>query len=83
MSDDRSKTTVLPRGNYAAEDNSVIGYMCLIDWQHEIGSVSDGSRIYPDEDDLRKHHPCADACGIVEVEVRCRRLVSPGREYDE
>lgn len=79
----KSHTTNVPHSSNAAEDGSVIGYMCLIAWEWELGAASDGNRIYPNEKSLRHHHPCADDCGIVEVEVRCRRLVSPGKDYGD
>lgn len=60
------------------EREPVRGFMCRIDWGHELGSEVSGSRVYPSEDDLRRNHSCADACGIVEVEVRLVRVVVEG-----
>lgn len=61
-------------------DDSVIGYMCRIDWECEIGQASDGNKIYPSIDDLKRHHDCAEQCGIVEVQVSLLRIVEPGTE---
>lgn len=62
----------------ANEDGAVIGYMCAIDWEYELGLNFIGNRIYPSIDALREGHKCADDCGIVEVEVRLRRIVTEG-----
>jgi hypothetical protein len=65
-----------------AEDNgAVIGYMCLIDFQCELGAALGGNIIYPDPDDCREHRKCIEGCGMVEVEVRfCRVVQEPGPE---
>jgi hypothetical protein len=62
---------------YAENDGSVIGYMCSIDWECEIGAASDGSTVYPSKEALIEGHGCAEDCGIVEVEVRFRKIVVP------
>lgn len=56
-------------------DKEVVGYMCMIDWQHEIGEAPGGARVYRDVEDLLHEHDCADSCGIVEVKVRFSRVV--------
>ena len=73
----------LPAAMNAESDGTVIGYMCLIDWECEIGAAASGNIVYPSVACLREAHTCADACGIVEVEVRCRRLVSPSYSTGE
>jgi hypothetical protein len=60
-------------------ERTVTAYLCETDWNHELGHASDGNALYPSVDDLRDHQPCADQCGIVEVEVRLKRVVSPGK----
>lgn len=60
------------------DERRVRGYMCLIDWECELGEASDGSRVYPSESALRRYHTPADHCGVVEVEVRLVRIVHPG-----
>ena len=64
----------------AEDDGTVTGYMCLIDWEFELGAASGGNCVYPSVDDLKRRHKCADDCGIVEVSVAFKRLVQPGRE---
>jgi hypothetical protein len=61
----------------------VRGYMCKVDFDHELGHSMGGSTVYPSVKDLKKHRKCVtgnDApCGIVEVEVRVRRIVRDDR----
>lgn len=57
---------------------AVIGYMCRIDFECELGAALGGNTIYPDIEDCREKRGCTDHCGIVEVEVRCRRIVHRG-----
>jgi hypothetical protein len=73
-----SETTDLPQSTNAEEGGAERGYMCLIDWEWELGAASGGNRVYPSVEDLLRCHTCADACGVVEVEVRITRLVSAG-----
>jgi hypothetical protein len=69
---------------WAEKDGSVIGYMCRTDFEYELGAASGGNAVYPSMADIKARRSCAAACGIVEVEVRFRRLVEPGsRECDE
>ena len=56
---------------------TVRGYMCLVDWEYEIGHASDGNRVYPSLHALQEHHDCWAECGVVEVEVRSIRTVVP------
>lgn len=50
-------------------------YMCAIDWQHELGEVSDYTKVYSTVEDLKKQHECWNSCGIVEVEVKLIKYV--------
>jgi hypothetical protein len=59
-------------------EREVTGYICLIDWEWEIGEAYDGNHVYPSVAALREAHPMADDCGIVEVSVRLVRVVSEG-----
>lgn len=70
----------LPTASYAETTGEVIGYMCMIDWEHEIGASADGNRVFPSVEALKARHTCADECGIVEVEVRIKRVVQEARE---
>lgn len=64
------------------EDGSVIGYMCKIDWDWEIGAASGGNTVYPSIDDLKRNHSCWEECGIVEVKVFYNRTVVEEAYYD-
>jgi hypothetical protein len=48
----------------------VVGYMCKIDFDHELGENTRGNRVYPSVEDLLRHHAPGKECGIVKVEVR-------------
>ena len=61
-----------------SEEEAVRGFMCRIDWDHEIGHAADGNRVYPSVRALKEFHNCAEDCGIVEVEVRLIRVVEEG-----
>jgi len=51
---------------------SIIGYMCYIDYVYELGNASDGNKVYPSEEALKKEHECWEECGIVEVDRQTR-----------
>lgn len=63
-------------------DNYVIGYMDRTDWAYEIGAASGGNRVYPSVEDLKRDSPCTTNCGIVEVEVRFRRIIEKGSDHE-
>lgn len=65
------------RSSWAEEDGSVIGYMCYIDWEYEVGGASGGSTVYPSVEDLKRHHTCWAGCGIVEVRVLFNKVIVP------
>lgn len=52
------------------------GFMCKIDFDHEIGAAMGGNKVYPSEKDLRREHSMAGQCGIVEVEIKLVRVVA-------
>lgn len=56
-------------------DRVVTGYMCKVAWDYELGNALGGERIYPSQADLISNHNCTDQCGMVEVEVRLKRIV--------
>lgn len=62
----------------AEEGGEVIGYMCAVDWEFELGAASGGNRVFPSKEDALKHLKCGKSCGIVEVEVRYRSLALQG-----
>lgn len=59
----------------------VLGYMCGVDWQHEIGMAAGGNSVYASPEDCAKNEKCTDACGLVEVKVRFSRWVKP-QDFD-
>ncbi len=56
-----------------------IGYMCLTDFDHELGDASGGTRIFCSVKDLSEHYPCVKECGIAKVEVYYVRTVKKGK----
>lgn len=69
------KPTAMGRENIDDPHSPVIGYMCLVDYECELGCADDGNKIFPSIEDCREYRGCTDACGIVEVEVRARKIV--------
>ncbi len=59
-----------------SDERVVIGYMDKVDWDHELGRAIDGNKVYPSIEALKKHETCTDTCGIVEVEVRLKRIIA-------
>lgn len=51
------------------------GFMCKVDFDHELGNALGGNRVFADEADCEKDRECVDTCGMVEVEVRLKRVV--------
>lgn len=72
----------VPRCMNAKEEpfHTVIGYMCLIDFECELGAAEDGNRVYPSIASLKKHHVCSAECGIAEVRVTAVRVVLEGTQ---
>ena len=61
-------------------ENVVTGYMCMIDWECEIGAASGGNKIYPSIEDLKASHTCWEGCGIVEVKVHFSKVICEAKE---
>ena len=49
--------------------SSATGYMCMIDFEDELGRAAGGNRVYSSVEDLKKNHDCWESCGIVKVRV--------------
>ena len=77
-----SVPAAMQREDRSDPSSPVVGYMCLIDFECELGAALGGNVIYPDIEDCMKHRPCTEHCGVVEVEVRARRIVREPREED-
>lgn len=73
----------IPRPMMGEEDGSVIGYMCLTDWECEAGGNYNGNRVFYCEDSLREQLKCVEACGIIEVRFIATRLVQPAQEDED
>lgn len=61
----------------ATIQNTRTGYMCLIDFDHELESAAGGNLIYPSLEDLKANHPMWAECGVVKVTVTRTETVVP------
>ncbi len=52
-------------------------YVCGVDWQHELGEVSDYTKVYSTVEDLKRQRSCWEECGIVELEVKMTKWMEP------
>lgn len=68
-----------PMGAEDGED-FVLGYMCLTDFECELGMAVGGNVIFPSVEDLKEWRKCVAECGIAEVKVSFSRIIEPGRE---
>lgn len=57
-------------------------YVCGVDWQCEIGEASDGNKIYPSPQNLKKYGHGNSGCGIVECTISFNRWVEK-QDYEE
>lgn len=61
----------------------VRGYMCLTDFECELGAACGGNTVYPSLSDCLAHRRCVVGCGIVEVEVRAKKVIlTPARDEE-
>lgn len=51
------------------------GFMCKVDFEHEVGVAKGAHIIASSVEELKKRRRCVDRCGIVEVEVKLVRVV--------
>jgi len=80
MIDHEKKTFTEPI--WGDEQGVVIGYMDKVDFDYELGGAKGGNRIFPSVKDLEENKKCVKSCGIVEVEVRLRRVIRESN-FDE
>lgn len=73
----------IPTGRNDPDDDFVVGYMCLVDFKWEIGMAEGGNTVFPSIENCRDVRKCTDQCGIVEVEVRARKIVQEPKELTE
>lgn len=59
----------IPSAFGQTEEDGVIGYMCLTDFECELGCAKGGNVVYPSERDLRETCRCIPQCGIAKVRV--------------
>jgi hypothetical protein len=64
-----------PMNRANRDDDFVTGYMCMIDFECELGSAMEGNTVYPSIEDLKEHHKPWESCGIVEVKVQYVRTI--------
>lgn len=60
----------------------VLGYMCRIDFEEELGRADGGNVVFASPEDCRECRECAESCGIVEVRVSYVRTVLVGSKFD-
>ena len=61
------------------KNKPIEGFMCGIDFQHELGEASGGNVVYPSLKDAETNLPCHKSCGVVKVKVE---LVEWVKEQD-
>lgn len=61
-------------------EDETTGYMCLVDYECELGAAQGGNVVYPSMDDCLKSRKCAKSCGIVEVKVTATKVVKEPEE---
>lgn len=54
------------------------GYMCLTDWNWELGEALGGTEVYCSINDLKQERKCVEQCGIVKVKIEMAEVVEPG-----
>ncbi len=59
-------------------EEGTIGYMCAIDFEHELGLAMGGNVVYPSVENLKLNHSCWHECGIVEVKVIFSKEIHKG-----
>ena len=64
-----------PMNREDPDDDFIIGYMCAVDFECELGAALGGNTVYPSIEDLKKNHECWEECGIVEVKVQFIREI--------
>lgn len=74
-----SKAPTIPMMHEEGKDY-VLGYMCQIDFECQLGAHLGGDKIYPSEEDCRENRKCVNReCGLVEVKVKATRIIHQGK----
>lgn len=58
-----------------ASKDSREAFMCLVDYEHELGFASGAHKVYGAVEDLRDTRPCVEQCGIARVRVVLEEVV--------
>lgn len=56
-------------------------YICGVDWQHELGEVTDFTPAYSTIKDLKRQRDCWKNCGIVRLKVSLDKWVTPQKKF--
>lgn len=51
------------------------GYMCMIDFECELGMASGGNLVFPSIENLKENRACVYRCGIVKVKVELDEVI--------
>ena len=54
------------------------GYMCAVDFAHEVGEAYGGIPVYASIEDIKEQRDCVDECGIIKVKIEKIELVEKG-----
>ena len=57
------------------KDGSIIGYMCMVDFECELGMADHGVPVYSSQAACERVRKCIPQCGMVEVRVTGLRVV--------
>ena len=60
--------------------DKIIAYMDKADWEAEAGYCPNGNEIFYTVEQLLENRPCAEFCGVVEVEITLKRVVIKEKE---
>jgi hypothetical protein len=70
--------TLMPISHALGSDDQegvVYGYMCMTDFDCELGMACGGNIVYPSLKDIKENRKCLDQCGIVKVAVVAVEIV--------
>ncbi len=62
---------------------TIVGFMCKVDAECELGGAMGGNRVYPTEADLRRNAKCVDECGIRKVHIILGEVVQEGNYWSD
>jgi len=66
--------------NREDDKDYVVGFMCMTDFEFELGAASGGNIVYPSVEDLKRRRTCVHSCGIAAVRVSLDHIVQPAKE---